>query len=74
MTMPWRFVCEECGKVGHGRMKGWYEAMDAPPGSTDEEKVRFVNEQLRRRRSGRWFICPACAEREFGLPPSGGTS
>jgi hypothetical protein len=65
-------VCDVCGKVGHGRAKGWHEAFDIPPivAPNGEEFVnarRFQSARFHRRGSGGRFVCPSCTEREHGL-------
>jgi hypothetical protein len=72
VTVRWRFVCDVCGKVGHGRTKGWYEVIDIPPfvspdGEVNGEAQRFQSAELHRRGSGGRFICRPCMEQKHGL-------
>ena len=70
--MPWRFVCDLCGKVEHVRMKGWWEAIDVPPiidlsSLTGEpsKAVTLERARSRERGSGGRLMCPACTKHEY---------
>ena len=50
--------CEECGKQGHGAMKGW-RALPGADVDDEDAPIRV------------YVFCPDCAEREFGPPRNG---